>query len=161
MGKKSLYILPMIGGGKCILCRSEGANKSTCPLNPAAHGGNPAKHPLAVVANNIEPHGREKNTISISEIVPKKSSVVLQQNSLSQTTALPKKSSEILEQSSLSQTSASDQLRQLPVVESIILNMYNMDDVNSFCSSTKEIQKTCKKLFNKAAIEEEIKEEKK
>ena len=35
-----------------------------------------------------------------------------------------------------------------------------MDDVNSFCSSTKEIQKTCKKLFNKEAIEQEIKKEK-
>ena len=123
MSKKSLYdVLPMIGCGKCTLCRSEGTNKSTCPLNPAAHEGNPAKHPLAMVA--------------------KVAKVALQQDSLSQ-------------------TSASDQLRQLPVVESIILNMYNMDDVNSFCSSTKEIQKTCKNLFNKAAIEEEIKEEKK
>ena len=92
MGKKSLYdLLPMIGGGKCTLCRSEGTNKSTCPLNPAAHGGNPAKHPLAMVANNVEPHGREKNTVSISEIVPKKSSVVLQQDSLSQTTSITKK----------------------------------------------------------------------
>ena len=159
MGKKSYDLLPMIGGGKCTLCRSEGANKSTCPLNPAAHGGNPAKHPLAMAANNVEPHGREKNTISISEIVPKKSSVVLQQDSLSQTTALPKKSSVVLQQGSLSQTSASDQLKQLPVVESIIFNMYNMDDVNSFCSSTKEIQKTCKKLFNKGALEQEIKNE--
>ena len=142
MSKESSYnVLHMIGAGKCTLCRSEGSNKSTCPLNPAAHGGNPTKHPLAMVANNVEPDGREKNTISISEIVPKKSSVALQQVSLSQ-------------------TSASDQLRQLPVVESIILNMYNMDDVNSFCSSTKEIQKTCKKLFNKEAIEQEIKKEK-
>ena len=74
MGKKSYNLLPMIGAGKCTLCRSEGSNKSTCPLNPAAHGGNPTKHPLAMVANNVEPDGREKNTISISEIVPKKSS---------------------------------------------------------------------------------------
>ena len=34
-----------------------------------------------------------------------------------------------------------------------------MDDVNSFCSTTKEIQKICKKIFNKGAIEQEIKEE--
>ena len=139
MDKNSRYnLLPMIGAGKCTLCRSEGTNMSTCPLNPAAHGGNPNKHPLAMVANNIVPHAIEKNTLT--QIVSKKANIVLQQHSLSQTTA-------------------SDQLRQLPVVETIILNMYNMDDVNSFCSSTKEIQKTCNKLFNKPAIKQEIKKE--
>ena len=35
-----------------------------------------------------------------------------------------------------------------------------MDEVNAFCSGNKEIQKTCKKLFDKDAIEQEIKAEK-
>jgi chemotaxis protein histidine kinase CheA len=35
------------GGGKCSLCRSEGTNKTTCPLNPKSSKPNPTKHPLA------------------------------------------------------------------------------------------------------------------
>ena len=41
----------MIGGAKCSLCKSEGTNMTTCPLNPKAVAegrANLAKHPLAV-----------------------------------------------------------------------------------------------------------------
>lgn len=31
-------------GGACSLCGAEGANKATCPFNPAARNPNPAKH---------------------------------------------------------------------------------------------------------------------
>ena len=37
----------LIGGGKCSLCRSDGTNMSTCPLNPNCPRPNHARHPNA------------------------------------------------------------------------------------------------------------------
>lgn len=37
-----------VGGVRCSLCKSEGTNMTTCPLNPNAVRTNPEKHPNAV-----------------------------------------------------------------------------------------------------------------
>ena len=151
-----------IGGGKCSLCHSEGTNKSTCPLhNAAAHRGNPLKHPLAMQLQNPQLKG-EINVSS--KPVPKppiskpisKSPITKSPISKSPISKSPISKSSISKSPVLQQESlAAYQLKQLPIVESIILSMHNMDDVDAFCSTNKKIQETCKQLFDKDTIKKE------
>ena len=43
------------GGGKCKLCKSEGANQATCPLNPDAKKHKPKKHYLLLKKKSKSP----------------------------------------------------------------------------------------------------------
>ena len=48
------------GGAKCKLCKSEGANKATCPLNPNAIKYKPQKHYMLLL-NKSKPKTKYKS----------------------------------------------------------------------------------------------------
>ena len=65
---------PMVGGGKCKLCGSEGTTSRSCPLNDAATKKNYKKHPIATMilaadmADNAS-KAADKSALSVEDLI--------------------------------------------------------------------------------------------